>query len=213
MAVQKVSIKARTRGKAAKDFVYIGIGKLTLRNVNDADGNPQVIDSAGEPVKYIQMGPKLPGKDRTRVLVPGLGVSLDDKKEYVLSEGYSYVTVHDVDVTGILPASPESFQEAMALAAEHATDKLSKEQIILDWAANGYNEYQRAKASPTVEAPPDELGQLVAEMITAGILTEDTSRAWRTSISHGSKGMEMKPLEFAELSPKVKALRAKAKTS
>ena len=214
MSVVKVSIKARTRGKGPKEFVYVGVGKLTERIVNDADGNGLVVDGEGNQVKYIAMGPKIEGKDRTKTLIEGLGVTKDKDGNFVLSPDVAYITVHDVDVHGVLDASKgqESLKEAMALLAEFpAVDETdTPAQRLLDAALEHYNELARALVAPKAEEKPDELGSLVVELITAGLLTEKSSANWRRSVSMGATATGMEVLAFAELTKDVKTLRAKA---
>src|SRR3990167_7488108 len=213
MAITKVSIKARTRGKGPKEFVDVGVGKLTERIVNDADGNGLVVDEEGNQVKYIAMGPKVEGKDRTKTLIEGLGVTKDKDGNFVLSPDVAYITVHDVNVHGVLDAGKgqETLKEAMALLSEFPAKDESDTpaQRLLDAALSFYNDMAREAVAPKAEEKPDELGSLVAELITAGLLTEKSSANWRRSVSMGATATGQSTSVFAEMTVPVKALRAK----
>jgi len=214
MAITKVQIKARTRGKGPKEFTYQGVGKVTERIVNDADGNGIVVDSKGDVVKYIAMGAKIEGKDRTKTLIEGLGVTKDKDENYILGEGLAWITVHDVDVHGVLDASKgtEALKEAVALLAEFpAKDETdTPNQRLLDAALSYYNDMARDAVAPKAEEKPDELGPLVVELLAAGLLTEKSATLWRRSVSMGATATGMTVLQFAEVTVPVKALRAKA---
>lgn len=205
-----VSIKARTRGKGPKDFTYMGLGKSTARRVKDSNGNDLVVDAKGEPVTYILMGTKVIGKDRTKTLIPDVGVT-EDKDGYVLGEGLAYVTVDDVDVSGVFPESggKASLEALMARLAEYS-EKAGKTpfQMLLDCGASGYNDYAREAVAPKAEEKPDELGEIVAQLVAAKLISDKQVGDWRRRVSMGAGAMEISPLAFAEGTALVKALRA-----
>lgn len=209
--MEKVSIKATTRGKGSKDFTYMGVGKLTERRRKDVDGNDLVADKDGNLIKYISMGEKIEGKDRTRTLIEGLGITKDKDGNYILADGLTFLTVHDVDVHGLLKGDKDGVNQALALLGEYPgkdeTD--TPAQRLVDAALLYYNDMAREAVSPKAEEKPDELGGLVAELTAAGLFKTPVEAAtWRRVVTGSAKANEEPVLETAERTKLVKSLRA-----
>lgn len=182
----------------------MGVGKTTERIVNDVDGNGIVVGAYGEPVKYIVMGEKIPGKDRTKTLIEGLGVTKDKDGNYVLGEGLAWITVHDVDVSQVYSADQAGLNEGIKALSEFGDGvKLAATALAIY-----YNELARDLVSPKAEERPDELGDLVAALIGAGLLTDKSSGVWRRTVTSGADATGMERLDFAGQTKVVKALRA-----
>lgn len=195
MAIELTTFRARTRGKAPKEFTFQGVGKPETRKVQDADGNPIVLDSDGKQVAY-----KLEKKDGKYVYSGDERISSDEKGNLTLSAGLRYVEVDDVDVSGLLPNE----------AAENASDeeKQAARKALLDFiqdvirnlykgsarnAAIGmlqyFNETQRNDAAPKTAPAEDILAPIVAA-IRAAVgdkeFDEKAEGTWRRSVTMGA---------------------------
>lgn len=187
MALELVTVKARTRGKTPVEFSYQGVGKLTERTVmsgkeepaKNEDGTPK-LDEKGQPVMV-----QAPARD---------------------AQG-NPITVHDVDVNGITT----DVQDVINLFASHPVEGKTPAQRLIDGALLGFNIEQRKAASPVVEVDKeDELTPLITELIAKSILSQDDVAVWRRNITSGAKMVEVSRLEYAEMTKEVKKLRKAA---
>lgn len=191
MALELVTVKARTRGKSPQEFSYQGVGRITEREVmsgkeeqaKNADGTPKV-DEQGKPV-----------------MVPAP----------VRREDGSAVTVHDIDASGIVPGTPEGLNEVIELFGKipAKNEQDTPLQRIIDGALNWYNVQARKAASPVTEqVTEDELTPIVTELVSKGILSEDNVAVWRRNVTSGAKLVEMDRLDYVKMTKEYKKLKA-----
>lgn len=188
-----VTVKARTRGKTPKEFTYEGVGKLELRTV--MSGKDEVKkDEKGAPVLDEDGKPKM-------VQAP------------LRNEDGSEVQVHDIDASGVT----SDLQDVINLFAKVPAkdEKDTPLQRVIDGALNWYNVLARKAASPVVEVvTEDELSPIVAELITAGLLTEDNASVWRRNVTSGAKLIDTDRLDYVKMTKEYKKLVAsRASTS
>lgn len=129
------------------------------------------------------------------------------------------VKVHDIDASGVTDDVNEVLNLFGTIPARKIKDAEGNEvddpkdtplQRVIDGALNWFNVLARKAASPVSEAAPseDELTPIVAELIAAGILTEDTSAVWRRTVTTGAKSVEMERIDFAKMTKEYKKLAA-----
>lgn len=195
-----VTVRARTRGKAPQSFTYSGVGKLTERKVIGKSGNPIVLNAKGEQVDYaFDKDGKLETVDAS--------LTVDDKGNLVLPEGYSYDVVDDIDASGLTSDVQEAIDFLGTLSSEQRGGK-EPLQFMIDGSLNYANIMARKAASPVTEVQTeDELTPIIAEMVQHGILNEDSIPVWRRNVTSGAKLVEMERSDYVKMTKEYKKLQ------
>ena len=183
MALELVTVRARTRGKNPQEFQYQGVGRLTERPV--LTGEKEVI----------------------KKIVDGKEVAEEVAKPVRREDG-SEVKVDDIDASGLVEGTPQGLQEVISLFGTIKSETPALQRVI-DGALNWFNVLQRKAASPVQEqVTEDELTPLVTELVAKGILSADDVSVWRRTITSGAKLVEMDRLEYVKMTPQYKKLKA-----
>lgn len=207
MSINTVTVRARTRGRAGKEFTHVGVGKIEERNVAGKEG-PIVVDKDGKELEYSY------AKDGK--VVSSDGITQNDKGELVLPTGARYLVVDDVDASGTVNVeqNPAALQEVVDFINANRSiialdEKTSALQFVIDGVLNWFNVQARKVASPTVTVDAtDELTPLVSDMIAAGIMKAEDEKAWRTGIAYMRKMEDdLSKTDAANRTKQVKALR------
>lgn len=174
------TFRARTRGKAPKEFTFQGVGKAVARILKDKDNNPQVKDSTGKLVEYSYKREN----DKWTASAP---MSVDEKGQLVIPEGYSFVTVDDVDVSGLVPetATMDELKSFLTpVVALYGGEAKGLRGMLLG-ALKNFNEEQKQNAAPVSETvKEDDLAEIVNLLRENKIYTTDEEiSAWRRRIS------------------------------
>lgn len=227
MALELVTVRARTRGKGPKEFTYQGVGRLTERKVTNKDGLPirrpgpdgkspdleftetKVVDDAGKPVMEKV---EILVDETTGLPTDGPGILREITRQVIkrdVKDTGDFVVVDDINPAGMT----DKIGEATELLKAFATDKVSASQLVIDGALFYYNELARDKASPAPDEKEDVLKSLVAELVAANLLVssddrkKDTVGMWRRNVTIGANSVETDPLKYAEMTKEVKKLR------
>jgi hypothetical protein len=194
------TVRARTRGRDPQKFTYQGIGKLSERKVIGKSGNPIVLDANGNQIDYaFDKDGKLETADTN--------LKADEKGNLVLPEGYTYDVVDDIDASGLTDDVQEAIDFIGTLSDEQRGGK-SALQFMIDGALNYANIMARKAASPVTEvSTEDELTPIIAELVKAGFLDEDSVPTWRRTVTAASKQMEIPRAEYVTMTKEYKKLQ------
>lgn len=215
MSLELVTVRSITRGKGRKEFTYRGVGKITPRNLLDTASWPLVIGPDGEFITYTEKITK-EGKESVEfkqgnaygfelakeTTKDSEGNVIQRKGDVILSEGFRFVTVDDVDVAGIVTS--ESLQDVLDL---HTGDM----KALLTNAVHGFNLMARDNAAPVSEAADkeDELSPLVAVLVDNDIVERKDVGNWRRAVSVGAGALEMDRLQFAQMTKEYKTAKSR----
>lgn len=195
-----VTARARTRGKSPVEFTYQAVGRLVARKVMDKNGNPILVDSDNNVVKY-ELKKDNDGNE-------SLPFELDSNKEPIAPEGTRFVEVDDVLTKGVT----EDFQEVLDLAgklSESERDGRTPLQFVIDATLDGINYANRKSAAPiTEQVTEDELTPITKALVEHKILSEQDATIWRRTMTGTAKLMDLNRIDFAKTSPQYKKLIA-----
>lgn len=195
-----VTARARTRGKSPVEFTFQAVGRLKPRKVNDKNGNPILVDSEGNPVKY-ELKKDKDGNET-------LPFEKDSQGNPVAPEGTRFVEIDDIETNGLTDNLQEvlDFLGSLSEAERNGRTPL---QMAIDSALDGYNYASRKSAAPVSEqVTEDELTPITTAMVEYKVLNEQDATTWRRTITSSAKLMETDRLQFAKMTPQYKKLIA-----
>lgn len=197
MTIAKTTFRARTRGKSPKKFTFEGVGTAKERKVTDAENNPIVEGKDGKQVSY-----KYEKKDGKYTVESADGITVDDKGNLVLPEGFNFVLVDDADVEAIAPKEDAPQEEKAAFVKEILTNLFAGDYRTFGIVAlKGYNDIARDKAAEpfrSVTQKEDELAEIVTLLRENKVLaTAEEETNWRRKVSMGYDAMTEKSEQSA----------------